>query len=429
MHSKKSKRQPGGHPAKVAERRERDRRRREGSSDPLRRAARTLTGEAGTLATALEAELWASALLGTWWPPDPLAEQSADVTIGTPLVGEIARIGDAGAVAALRAIGELTETELGPIALRHAEALAAAGLGQPAWARAIQEAEILGTAIIHEDVFDDGVTVLIEARHIDGAPHAIGIYIDHNLGGMAKDILMTDSIAEIEASIARNSDNAAAIRIERIAAAEAATRVHDAMELTDMTLDPPVGEDYAPLRALALLRADELPGPRLDIDTPEIPDDERERLRDDFLSSAEGAAFAADSDAAFIASLAIDYCCDYVDGRPLRWSPVVVQLFMTDWLPRKVHADRASFEAVPRTLDAWVRYAGRLRGVPDWAIQTTATTITDWTDEMLDQLDRSEDRGPSIEFLTALQEAGIDPTDRDAIATFFAGWNARTENA
>jgi hypothetical protein len=427
MSSKKSKRQRGGHPAKVAERRERDRQRREGSADPLRRAARTLTGEAATLATALDAELWASALLGTWWPPDPFAEQSADLTIGAPLVEEIARIADGGAVAALRAIGELTETELGPIALRHAEALEALGVSEPAWARAIEEAEILGTAILCEDVFDDGVTVLIEARHADGDPHAIGIYIDHNLGGMAQHILIADSIAAVEASVARNPDDEAAIRIERIAAAEASTRVHDAMELTDMTLDPPVSEDYAPLRAVAMLRADELPGPPLDIGTPEIPDGERERLLDEFLASTEGTMFASDSDEAFIASLAIDYCCDYVDGRPLRWSPVVVELFMTDWLPRKVLADHATFEAVPRALDAWVRYAGRRRGIPDWAIQATATAITDRTDEMLDRLGRPDDRGPSIEFLTAAKDAGIDPTDRDAIATFIAGWNASSD--
>jgi len=31
----------------------------------------------------------------------------------------------------------------------------------------------------------------------------------------------------------------------------------------------------------------------------------------------------------------IYFGCDYSDGDPLRWSPVVVELFMADWLWRK----------------------------------------------------------------------------------------------
>lgn len=68
----------------------------------------------------------------------------------------------------------------------------------------------------------------------------------------------------------------------------------------------------------------------------ELSSEERDRLHAEFLASPEGRTFATDSDGAWVASLAIDFCAGYTDGDPLRWSPLVVELFMTDWIPRKV---------------------------------------------------------------------------------------------
>jgi hypothetical protein len=104
--------------------------------------------------------------------------------------------------------------------------------------------------------------------------------------------------------------------------------------------------------------------------------------RDAFLASPEGRSFAPDGDEAFVVSLAIDFCVDYVDGRPLRWSPVVVELFMAGWMPHKVLADAAVFEVLPSVLDAWVRFAGAKQGIPAWAIAVTQAAITQWQHEM-----------------------------------------------
>lgn len=424
-----NRRRRGGHPAKQAERRERDRLRRETPADPLRRAAATIRREAGQLGTALDAELWASALLGTWWPPpfDVMTDyDDADLAIGGPLVDEIARIGGPEAVGALLALGEVSESELGLRALDHVNRLLAAGVARPPWGQAILEAEVLGTAVLREDVFDDGVTIFIEAAHDGGQRHAVGVYIDHNLGGRAKDIVMADSIAAVEELAAASAGERVAMRVEPIAPGEAAIRIRDAMELTDMTLEAAVGEDYAALRSLAILRADELVGPFPEVSMPEVSAEEREALRTDFLDSPEGATFAADGDEAFVASLAIDFCADYLDGRPLRWSPVVVEVFMTDWIPRKVMADRPTFDVVPAALAAWVRYAGRRRQIPGWAIAETRDAIDTWADEMFELLDGGEAAGPAKAFLAAAKAAGVDVTDDRALATFVAGWNARS---
>jgi hypothetical protein len=398
----------------------------------MARVARSICGEAASLESALEAELWASALLGSWWPP-PLGlraeDADADLEFGGALVDEIARQAGPAAAAALIAIGEVSETQLGVIALRHAEALLASGAPRPAWGQAILAAEVLRTVVVREDIFDDGITIFVEAAHADGEPHAVGVYIDHNLGVMAKDILLAESIDRVEELIATGPHDGGVLRIEPIPPVEAGARIHAAMELTDMTLDAPVGEDYARLRALALLRADELPGGNVDISLPEVTPTERERLLSDFLASPHANAMEPDGDHAMIVSLAIDFCADYVDGRPLRWSPVVVELFMADWLPRKLLAERATFGAVPTALDAWIRYAGATRDSPDWAIEQTAEAITEWADEMLAQVDGGRGSGPAKEFLAAADAAGLDLSDEQALAAFISGWNARSERA
>lgn len=431
MASGKNRARRGGHPAKQAARRERERARRETPANPLRRVAAEICREAATLECALDAEMWASGLLGSWWPPDiGQRVDDADLEFGGPLISEIARRGGPGAVAALLAIGEVSESELGMRALAHVNDLVVAGTRQPPWGRSIREAQVLRTAAMREDVFDDGATIFIEATHDDEeAPVAVGVYIDYNLGGIAKDIVLADSIARVEELLTAHPDDAGSLRIEPIDPGEAFVRIDDAMQLTDMTLDPPVGEDYARLRALARLRADELSGPFPEIPRPEVGPDERERLRADFLASPEGERFAPDGDEAFVTSLAIDFCADYVDGRPLRWSPVVVERFMADWLPHKVVADREAFEAVPATLEAWLRYAGRRRALPGWAIQRSVEAIETWTAEMFDCLDaaRSGRSGsPAADLLSAAGAAGVDLADEEAFAAFVAGWNARS---
>ncbi len=403
--------------------------RRERSSDPLRRAAAAMCREALQLDGPLDAEVWASTLLGSWWPPPfeaIAARRDPDRELGGPLVDELKRIGGPGGLAALLALGDVSDSELGVRALEHVNALLAAGVERPPWGQAILEVEVLRTAVMLEDVFDDGRTIFIEAAHGDGERHAIGVYIDHNLGGMAKDILLAGSLDEVEELLAANAGERAHPRLEPIETGEAHVRIRDAMELTDMTLEAPVGEDYAALRALAMLRMDELAGPFPEIATPELSNDAREELCADFLASPEGERFAPDSAEAFVASLAIDFCADYVDGRPLRWSPVTVEVFMTGWVARKVVADRPTFEAVPGALDAWLRYAGRRRGMPAWAIEESCEAIATFTDEMFEQVDGDVGGGPASELLTAARTAGVDFTDEEAVATFIAGWNARS---
>jgi hypothetical protein len=243
---------------------------------------------------------------------------------------------------------------------------------------------------------------------------------------MATDVFMADSINRVEEVLREYAPETGALKLERVEPGVVAGRIHAAIELTDMTWDPPVAEDYAGLRGLALRRADEAPGYVVAAEAPEVSRAERDRLQHEFLSSPEGERFAADGEEAYAVSLAINFCADYVDGRPVRWSPEVVELFMAEWIPRKVLADDGLFHCLPAALDAWVRFAGRKSNLPQWAIAATREAIQLWRETMIRRSDDPEAAGPAKGFMIAAKEAGVDVEDEQALKTFIAGWNARS---
>lgn len=428
--SKGKRRRPSGHPAKVAARRERAASRLS-NSNPRERAVRRIWREAGELSSPLEAEVWASAILGTFWANRyalPAAElDDWALVYGIPVIEAVAGLGGINALIALLAIGQVDDTELGIRALELAKAQIRGAEEIPMWLPAVGEAEVCRAAVMSEDVFDDARAVFIEAAHPGGEHHAVGVVIDNNLGRMAKDVLLADSIAQVEQVVLERLRDEEPLKLEPIEPGRAAGLVHAAVAVTDMTFDPPVAEDFAGYRAMALLRADETPGYQLAADPPEFPQRERDLLRDEFLASPEGAEFDFESDEAYAVSLAIDFCSVYGDGRPLRWSPTVVEHFMAGWVPRKVVPDHQLFERLPRALDAWVRFAARKTAQPDWAIQKTREAVSEFRDEMIEAASDPRLAGPTKAFLTAARDSGVDLEDPAALETFIAGWNARSE--
>ena len=388
--------------------------------------------EVDSLDAPLDVELWASHMLGAMWEERmglPLDEwDDYALTYGAPLVEAIADTGAPGARAALTALAAVDDGELGMLAGKLAVALPKLDC-DPSWLSCVGETTVTSAAAMRENVFDDGFTVFLAARHATGDSHALGVYIDNNLGVMAKDIVLTDSIDGVREIMRENPVEDGELSLESIDPAAAAAEIRAAIRLTEMTLDPPVADGYAPLRALAMLRADEVPGVVSRPDREEMPTEARDALREEFLSAPEGRAFASDGDEAFAVSLIIDFCADYVDGDPLRWSPMVVELFMADWLPRKVLADEDLLAALPSALDAWVRFAGRKRGIGAEAIETIREAIPLWRVEMASAASDPASHGEAKKFLMAAQEAGVDVADDEALMTFMAGWNARSIRA
>ncbi len=91
MSKGKRSRRPSGHPAKVAVRRERE---AAGAGAPAgpESVARRIVHEAQELTSALDAELWASHLLGVFWdqrytlPLEEAASPDYSLILGEPLI-------------------------------------------------------------------------------------------------------------------------------------------------------------------------------------------------------------------------------------------------------------------------------------------------------------------------------------------------------
>jgi hypothetical protein len=367
---------------------------------------------------ALDAEQWASNLMGTWRHEAPPGEP-ADPVLFPGFVSALEALGTAPALATLRALSAVGA----PSARAAADRLAAAGLPEPVWCDDLERTRPTAAALLDEPAFDDGVSVMVEFAEPGGGFHTLSVYIDHNLGGLVKDVLLAGRLSEVRETIDHAPDRGR-VTFRELDLGEARARVEAALDILDRTLDPPVSEDVHALRALIDARVRLLPGGFELPDTyEEMTLEERDALLDDFLASPEGRRWRGDEDAEYAARLAIDFGADYNHGGPLRWSPVVVEIFLLDWLGRKITEEPAFFERVPEVLPGWVSYAGRRRGVPAQSLDEAVAAVEEYREEKLDAVGDPQAWGPAKLFAPAAREAGVDLTDGDAVERFVRRYN------
>jgi hypothetical protein len=395
--------------------------------------ARGIAAEArhsvGEVRDALDAELFASSFVSLWdLGPAAMVDADPEEEIGLRVVVGLERAGDARALAVLRAVASVGSERIGAASDVAANRLAQAGVREPAWGDGLGTARGVRAQLMRDVVFDDAANLIFEFERPGLEPYAILVLVDNNLGGIAKDIVAgadLERLVEALGAAAAIDDEAGELQLEEIDLADAAARCREALGCTARTLDPPVADDFkAQIAALAAhLKA--LPGED-HREVEEIPDDEREAAFTGFLASPEAKTFHDSEDLADLAQLAVDYGADHVggEGRPLRWSPAVVELFMCDYLPRKVLRESEFFErVVPELLPAWVRYAGRRRGIPESAIEEATSAVNLFRDEMVELVGDDSTWGPSEVLLAAASEAGIDLADPAAIEAYVEQYN------
>ena len=373
---------------------------------------------------ALDAEQWASTILGMMRAaPLPPGEDIA-ATFLPGFMAALESLGTRKALAALRALAAVTAPEYATAARTAADRLAATGLREPLWAADLGGAQPTAAALICEEAFDDGVSVMVEFTAPNVETHTIGIYIDHNMGGLVKDVFLAGPLSEVRSEIGRKAPNQVGLAIRDLDLAEARARAEAAFHMLDHTWDPPVNEDVQPMRALIEARLRLLPeGFELPDDYVEVTPEERDTLLEDFLSSPEGRRWRGDEDAEDVAQLAIDFGAGYNHGGPLRWSPVVVEIFMTSWLARKVTREPGFFERVPEALHDWVKYAGRRQAVPAAPLREALAAVMEYAEEMLHTVNDPAAWGPAKTFASAALDAGVDLTDPDDVERFIERYN------
>jgi len=386
----------------------------------LRSAPKELTDEL----PQLDVEMWASQMWSIWANTELVGVDAVEL-FGGGLIKHAAKRATPGALMVLRALGAVAPEPYGSRARREAGRLAATGVAERRWASVVGTGEPTVAWLTYDPIDDDGVSVMVGFDG-PGGPSTIGVYVDHNLGGMAKDFFAQPSgIDGLVARLREDEEVPGPVEYREISLEEAAARWSEALEMTDMTLDPPTSEDFDDLRALVMARLFKLPRSRQVLVPSRMVEEEREQLLTEFIESDETVGLWGLSDedneddaVEHLAYQILAFSLDYVLGTPLRFSPFMVEVFCLDWAPRKIAIDGDGFTLLPDVLAAWIRFVGRRRGIPEEAISDAVHAAYVYAPEMIELSQDPEEWGPAKTLALGVQQRGIDPTDQAALDDF-----------
>ena len=231
----------------------------------------------------------------------------------------------------------------------------------------------LTSAVVSEDVTGDGLSVVLDYDD-EQHPHTLVVFVDNNLGAIAKDVFVGPPIERVVEAYERGGR----VTVRRVRPAVAAGIILQALGATSYHEDPPVTENFEFFSGLLVNRLTQLPErPVRPPVRPQFSARQRDRLVDEFLASPYSEDLP--DDAADIARLWIDHALDRTVGGPLRVSAVLVELFLSYWLPSKVLADSTYFDAVPPVVKAWLTFAGERTKLDLDTIDEAVDAVDVWT--------------------------------------------------
>lgn len=371
----------------------------------------------------LVVELWASEVLGR--ALEAARPGPADDGLVEELAGLFARRASRErtpeALCLLRALAAVGPPKAAVVAREGARALAAAGVAPLEGTEGVGEASFDGAwRVTH--LLGDQEVVLAAFRHPGRPPHLVSVLVDRNLGGIAKDVGVTDRPDEV-LDLWRSQPE---FSLQPITAAEAAGRIRAAVEVWRLSLDPPADEDVPASIPFVLGRLRDLPDTWEPEPEREWTEEEREELVRAFLSSPEARRSRQPPGVlGVVASAGVDYLCDYGAGDPLRWNPVAAELFLVDWCPRKLTVDEEVIEGIPPALRALVRFTGRRAGIPEHLIAETCRAVDRFRWEFADGMRDRRRFGPAKAMFTAMLAEGVDVSDPAAVQRWVDDFNAR----
>ncbi|MDO3683758.1 hypothetical protein [Micromonospora sp. C28ISP2-4] len=383
--------------------------------DAVLHAARDVT----RLDSALDAEMLGAALLGSVYA---VAEHDREQAVREFVTGFLAATSRRRSAAAttLRAVfAALVPDAEGAARVRP-------GAYAPSWAGQLGRVRVTGTWA-YGDVYGDQTSYLATFAYDEeegGPEHALVALVDHNIG-ITKDVFVGGPAGRIveQAREICTEDEFTWFRTEDPARMHAEVSRH--LAVTDDLTELPAQGSLATDRALVGARLAVLPGPTPAAGPAVVQpptDEERTRLVRAFLDSPEANRFGlpevADGELAslhFCLGLLLDHAASFPDADPMRWSPMVAELFLLDWVHRRAVLDMDDAAMLPRVLRAWAAYAARQRGLSQSAAARTDEAITEMVPEFARLYSTGERRSPATAAVAQLMADGVDPDDPEAL--------------
>ncbi|MEV0718852.1 hypothetical protein [Asanoa sp. NPDC050611] len=306
------------------------------------------------------------------------------------------------------------------------------GAQAPSWSGQLGRVRPTGT-YAYGDVYGDQTSYLATFAYEDdaegGPEHAVVALVDHNIG-ITKDVFVGGPAERILGQVRRMcaADGLTWFREEDPRTLRDEVARH--LRITDELGDLPGEGSLATDRALVGARLALLPAPTLR-PVPDLPeplgDEQRSALIRTFLASPEAARFELDqlpeSDLGslhFCLSLVLDHAASLPDADPIRWSPIVVELFLLDWVHRRAVLDMDDAALLPRVVRAWASYASRVRGLPAEAVAATDQAVEDTVPEFVRLYTTGERRSPATAAVAQLIAEGVDLNDPAALDAWLA---------
>jgi hypothetical protein len=189
------------------------------------------------------------------------------------------------------------------------------------------------------------------------------VYIDHNLGTLVKDAFVVEEPLEaLHARFAELTVDEPDATFVELDLADARARITEAIELGAITYPPLETDTWPACRPLVEWVVRHLPEGGTGYERSEWAEQDRAALIDRFLASEELTVDDVEA-AEDLTHVFVWFACDYGPGDPLRWSPVSVEILLTDFLHRKAILPDATMRLGPEVLRGFVRFAHAERGI------------------------------------------------------------------
>jgi len=380
----------------------------------LLRAADGLAAEADPLT----AEMIASGVLSMWHADHP-ADEAALGSFARAVLRRLADHAEPDVLALLLAFAATASPPLDEFARDAVERLRAARIPEPLWARSIG-LPILVDAWISTDELEDQSHLMAAFAYAHRPPHAINAIVDYNFRGLIRDVFIADDPGKVR----REWQAVSGLPIRGLSEQSLADIIGQGVRMYDLFLEPPAQEEAHRLVPLLRSRLRLLPEPR-PIQAPETSDEARLELVRAFEASAEAAGLeqVGERPRAELARLFVDFACDYGAGDALRWSPIAVEILLTDWLPRKAILEPSEIAVLPDVLRRFVRFSARRKNLADELISETLDVVDEFTPDFIDGLADDERAGPAKQIALKLLAAGIDVADVAAVRRWMDAYN------
>lgn len=313
------------------------------------------------------------------------------------------------ATAALTAIRALTTDEL--LAARIRRELVTRRHPLPDWLAGLDQARVEPDVWFMTHVLGDGDDYLIGVRLQSGHTLSALVYVDHNMGTVVKDAFVVPQplreLSQLMAQTISDVDQTLSL----IDPAMARAVVEEAIAHGALLYPPLESESWPMCRPIVEWMLRMLPVGGVVPERREWTDTERRALADEFFDSpfADG---LDDPDNRDLLDSLLWFGTDYGPGDPLRWSPVNVEIILSDWFPRKIVAEPAYLSRLPDLLRAFIRFSHSERGIRASLTEETLQAVDAWEPEYQRVIRSARLQGPAA-LIAGMLEEPIDDDDFD----------------